>query len=112
MNNFVIASQSIEVKEEYDAVPALRKRAQELSEIISALRAIQRSEYWKLLEKSVWNSLVSSLYKRMRNEKEVAELYRLQGQVLWAEKYANLKGIEESFTKELDTITNKLKQYA
>lgn len=112
MNNFVIASQSVEKEEVYNAGPALRKRVQELSQIIGALRAIQSSEHWKVLEGNVWSSVTSSLYKRLRNEKDPSEIYKLQGQILWADKYTNLKGLEESFAKELDTITNKLKEYA
>lgn len=104
MNNFVLASQSIETPEEIDVTPDLRKRAKELAEIIGALRAIQGSSHWKLLEEAIWKPLVISLDKKLRNESDTQEIFRIQGQVRWAQKYAHLHNVEESFQKELQKI--------
>lgn len=108
MNNFVLASQGFGEEEKLDTSPLLRKRVEELAEIIGALRAIQSSNYWKVLEEKIWKSVVDGLTKELRKETDPAKIYRIQGRLEWALKYTDLKQVEKSFEAELKNITNQL----
>lgn len=105
MNNSLIASQFVDIAEEQDQSKVyVHKRVQELGEVIEALQAIKRSNHWKLLEDKVWNGVFTSLQKRIRSEKDMTEIHRLQGQIVWAEKYLNLDDLVAAFKRELQTL--------
>ena len=108
MNNAKIASVNLGEEKEVDMSPWLRTREKELLEIIEAIQAISASNYWKVLERSIFSGLVETINKRLANEKDDKELYRLQGQMVWAMKYRDFGSLAEAFRNELTGIRVKL----
>lgn len=110
MNNSKIAIDSISLtdEEELDTTPALRQRETELAQIIEALEHINGSNYWKLLQDKIFQGILDSLQSRLAREKEPIEMYRLQGQIKWAEKYPDLLKLADGYRNELINIRKKL----
>lgn len=106
MNSSKIVIDNLE--EEVNTTPWLRQRQTELLQIIEAIDAIEASNYWKVLEKKVFEGVVESLYRRLRNEKDDKEIYRLQGQIVWSEKYSDLKKLAFVYKQELERIKKQL----
>ena len=111
MNNSKLAIESINLSQEeaVDASPMYRMRETEVLAIIEALENVSSSKYWHLLQEKVFDGVVESLQRRLRNEKDTTEMFRLQGQVVWAEKYSDLKSLIIVYKNELANIRNNLK---
>ena len=99
---------SLDEESRVDIKPMLRKRETELNGIIEAIEHISRSNYWKVLQNQVFNGILESLQRRMRNEKETIELFRLQGQIGWAEKYTDFNKLGDAYRNELTNIRKQL----
>lgn len=110
MNNSKIATENVflEMEPKIDTGPMLREQATELSQIIEAFENISQSEYWKILQSKVFDGVLESLQRRMRNEKDTKEMFRLQGQIVWAEKYCNFTKLTEAFRTSLSNVNKKL----
>lgn len=108
MNNSYIALQSFTEEAPVETKRFLQKRAGELSDIVEALRAIRGSKHWKLLEEKVWQEVRDALQKRLRSESNLQEINRLQGQILWADKYLNIGEVEKAFTNELEIVKSQI----
>jgi hypothetical protein len=108
MNNSKIAIDniSIDFEEPLDTKPMLRQKETELLEIIEAIEKIGASAYWKLLQDKVFNGVMEALQNRIRSEKNPTEIYRLQGQIVWAEKYSDLSKLAQAYRNEL-TLNRK-----
>lgn len=87
MNNSKIAIDSIELEQQADLQPTFRKQATELTAIIEALEKIQSSNYWKILEETVFMNEVETLKNQLAKEDNQISLYRLQGKIAQAQKY-------------------------
>lgn len=110
MNNSKIAADNVfEEEAEVDIEPMLRARRQELTDILEALGHITASSYWKVLEEKVFLGARELLEKKLRVEKDSQEICRLQGQLAWMDKYAELSKLTEVYRKELERINNQLK---
>jgi len=107
MNNSHIAHMNTFEEPVIDTKPLLREQSTELTEIIEALEAIKGSNYWKLLEEKVFTGVLESLQRKIRSEKDSAEIFRLQGQIVWAEKYCDLNKLSKTYR---DMLTNVRKQ--
>lgn len=105
MNNSLL---QLEVEQEVDIKPQLRARERELLEIIEAIRRVAGSDYWQLLKVKVFDGVVHSLHNRLIAEKNPTEMYRLQGQIVWAEKYSDLEKMTQAYENELKSLRNKL----
>lgn len=110
MNNSKIALDNVNVffEETVDMTPSLRQREQDIVAIIEALQAVKGSEFWKTLQNKVFNGILEALQRRIRSEKNPTEIYRLQGQIVWAEKYTDLNKLLQAYQNELQQIR---KQY-
>lgn len=110
MNNAKIAIEnvSLEIEKPVDVMPMLRKRAEELTDIIEAINAIRGSSYWKTLEQKVFSGVTSALYKKLENESDEKEIFRLQGQIRWAEKYSDLSKLSDVYNEELKRIKKQI----
>ena len=110
MNNSKIAIDSFTLREEpeVDTLPMLREQATELAEIIEALDNVTSSNYWKLLQNKVWGGILSNLQSRMNKEKDPTEIYRYQGQIIWAEKYTDIEKLTDVYRKKLVNLKNKI----
>lgn len=85
------------------------QRKSELVKIITAIRNVQESDDWQFLKKSVLDGVVETLERQVKTETQKdeinpANLYRLQGQLAWAKRYADLSKLEEFFNQQLTGI--------
>lgn len=113
MNNSKIVSDNFEENQEIDLSPFQNKQG-ELTQIIEAINRIEISEDWQKLKAVLFGELVINLERRLMNEssrKEInlPEIYRLQGQLTWAKKYADLKKLSDFFRQQLEGIKLRLK---
>ena len=90
-----------------DLTPGLRQREIELTAILDAISHIRSSEYWHVLQDKVFTRDLDKLTRRLRTEKDTIEMYRLQGQVTWGEKY-NLINLETLYRNELINLRKQL----
>lgn len=109
MNNSKIAIDSVdlELEEAVDLQPQFRKQVNELSDIIEALEHIQSSNYWKILEKTVFLNEVENLKNQLAKEDSQISMYRLQGKIAQAQKYDLGKLVIEK-RNQLTNIKNNL----
>lgn len=120
MNNSKIAFdmvslETIEPKSE-EILPKLREKESELVKIIEAISGISETVEWEVLERAIFDKLVETLDRRMTmetNKQELnnPEIYRLQGQLIWARKYADFGGLADAYRAELTNIRQTIKQY-
>ena len=115
MNNAQIISDglSLEDTKEFDRSPWLRQREGELVKIIEAIGKIAETDEWNVLKTHIFAPLEETLEKRLvteANKLEIsdAELHRLQGQLIWAKKYADFKKLAEFFKLELVNVHKQL----
>jgi hypothetical protein len=106
MNNAFVLKEEVLVEEATpDIAPMLRKRAEDLVDIIEALRHVAGSSYWKVLRQHEFD--ISPLLVELGEEKEPVKIYRLQGEIRRAKKLdlENLLAVRE---QELERIKQKL----
>ena len=70
---------------------------------------IKESEDWNVLKSLVLDSLVENLDKRLKSgaeqlEVNVPELNQLQGQLIWARRYADLEKLVNVYRLELSAL--------
>lgn len=109
MNNSKIVSYNIEREE------ILEINQGELAQIVEAINRVEASEDWQKLKRLVLDGFLSSLERQLKVESERKELnspeiYRLQGQLTWARKYADLKKLSQFFNNQLQNIKFKLNE--
>lgn len=110
MNNSFLATQNVdmEVSTPVDTIPLLQARAVDLERIIDAFDKISSSMYWKLLQSEIFDGVLEALERRMRNEKDTTQLFKLQGQIVWADKYSDLSKLADVYKRELINVTKQI----
>lgn len=106
-NSKIVIDNALSGETVVDRTPELRQREQELVAILDNIKKIRASEYWQAIESSVFKKDIEKLTRRLRTEKDTIEMYRLQGQVTWAEKYS-LENLEEQYRNELINTRKQL----
>lgn len=96
-------------EEKVDTTPKFKEREQYLVRVIEALRGVRQSKDWSTLKTELFDGLVASLEKQLKNEArqetiDVSSLARIAGQLKWAERYADLEKLEQTFMVELKNI--------
>jgi len=120
MNNSKIAIDSVEeeveiIDETYDdRISFLEKQRGEMVQIVEAIAGIESSKDWKKLKKLVFDGVVANLERQLAHEAAKAEIndteiYRLQGQLAWARKYADLGKLAQFFKDQIQNINNQIK---
>lgn len=115
MNNSKIAYENLEESdEELDRPMFLQKQQGQLAQVVEAINRVEASEDWQKLKKLVLDEVVMSLERQLVNEaaqKEVrvSEIYRIQGQLTWAKKYADLRKLSDMYRQQLESIKNQIK---
>lgn len=111
MNNSKIVADdmSLSLEESVDNTEHLGERQSELVRIIEAIERIDESDEWSTLKSLIFSHTVESLEKRLKNESERLEIHvplihQIQGQLMWARKYADLNKLAESYRVELANI--------
>lgn len=104
MNNAYALTQEDDVP---DIAPQLRERATYLAELVEALTNIAGSSYWAVLRQNVFDVDLSNARSRLAKEKDTTEIFRLQGEIRWAEKF-DLEKLIVIYRNELLEIRKKL----
>lgn len=109
MNNAKLTESVLEEEPRVDTKPFLMKRADELTEIIEAIDALSQSEYYKTLEKKVFEGSLQSSINMLLNEKDSQKVAWLQGAIAILSKYADVKKFSEAYRLELQKVKEQLK---
>ncbi len=96
-----------EMKEEKDVSPIYREKSEQLTTLIEALQHIAGSSYWKALQKYVFDVDLDKAKSRLAKEKDTTEIFRLQGEIRWGEKFS-LENLLTKYRDELTAIRKKL----
>lgn len=109
MNNYSLTDKPVVD----DNIPRLRSRESELVSIIENLRAIDDTQEWSSLKTNVFDGVLDNLERRLEAESKklplnAPEMYKLQGQILWAKKFSNLRALANSYALELTNVRLKL----
>ena len=99
-------------KPENESSQPLEERTAFLVRMIEAIEEVSKFSYWKIIEMEMFSGVVESLERRIRAEVDspeinTKELYRLQGQLAWARKYADIRSLQEVFKVELSNIKKR-----
>lgn len=113
MNNAKIASDNIFEETPFFSRNELEKKRSELAKLIEVINRIVQSKDWATLKSLLLDDVALILERQLVNEankKEVnmAELYRLQGQVAWARKYTDLSQLAEFYKKQVAALNIQL----
>lgn len=106
MNNASVHNQ-LEEETQIDSSPLLRGRAQELTDTIEALQNIGGSSFWKVLKQYVFDVDLDKAKRRLALENDTTEMFRLQGEIRFGEKF-NLEKLIEKNRNELQNIRKQL----
>lgn len=110
MNNSKLAIERVglHLDKEIDTKPMLRKRGEELVEIIEALDSLKGSNYWKLINDRIFSKLLDRLHKEIDEETDTIKIFRLQGEIKWAKRYSDLSKLSEEYRNELSRINKQI----
>lgn len=103
MNNALISPE----EETPDRRPMLRERARLLEQVVESLRAVRGSSHWKVLEAQVFGPEMQGLYRKLKNEKNPTEFYRLQGRIDEMERFS-LDELLQAKERELGGIRSHI----
>lgn len=109
MNNAKLIENSLSEEQLADIQPMLRARQEEIVKIIEAIDSISQSEYWKVLERKVFQVSLNSSVSQLCTEKDDRQVAKLQGKIEVLSKYADFKRFSEAYRLELKNIEQKLK---
>lgn len=92
----------------------LEIRHVELVKILKAFEALELSQEWETLKEMVFNKAKTSLEKQLVLEAkkpvlDEPKIYRLQGELSWAEKYCDISKFIESNKRLLEEVNKKIK---
>ena len=105
MNNAYINKENEVVSDEN--LPIYREQVTRLTEVIEALQNIQGSSYWAVLKKYIFDVDLEKAKRRLASEKDTIEMFRLQGEIRWGEKF-DLEKLTEKYRNELSAIRKKI----
>lgn len=108
MNNSKIAFDNVE-EGFIDRRETLLIQQGTLTQIVEAIKGVELSTDWQKLKRLVLDDVVENLESKLfaevsRKEINTSEIYRLQGQLEWAKKYADLHKLAESFKQQVDNL--------
>lgn len=106
MNNANIIKDTLDSSKP-DISFVLRERETVVTEIIDALQNVGGSSFWKILQQNIFEVDLNKAKRRLANEKDTTEMFRLQGEIRAGEKL-NLENLIIKYRKELITIRQKL----
>lgn len=115
MNNSKVTLENLEKKED-NRLSLLRELQGELSQLVEAINRVEQSEDWQKLKKLFLNKIIDRLERQLRDEAskpniDLPKLYRLQGQIDWANKYSDLKKISSEKRLEIENLKKQINEY-
>ena len=113
ISKLAIEYSALEEPKAVDKTPLLRTREGELVRIIEAARRVVSTEEWGTLKKLIFDKLVENLERNLREEAtkdnpSVAALAKINGQLIWARKYADLSKLADVYRLELTNVKKTL----
>ena len=109
MNNSKLTENTLSEEPQTDIKPMLHKRQEEVVKIIEAIDSISQSNYWKFLEKELFQPVLNSSVNQICIEKDNQKRDYLQGKIEVLSKYADFKMFSETYRMELKKIEQQLK---
>lgn len=108
-NSLAIERVKLSLEEPSLNLEPLRESEAKIVRIIEAIVKLEKSEEWSTLKSLIFDEALESLEKRLKLESKSAKLddskiYRLQGELSWAEKYADLHKLAQVYRQELTNI--------
>lgn len=108
MNNATITTENVVFEEiKKDSSPLLRERAEILSDVIEALQNIGGSSHWQVLQKYVFDVDLEKAKRSLVNSKDTTEMFRLQGEIRFGEKFS-IENLILKYRNELLAIKKQL----
>lgn len=99
-----MANNAFVLQEDSDKKDVLdRQRIEFLNETIEALVQIAGSNYWKVLQKNVFDGDLEKAKRSLAKEENPTEMFRLQGEIKWGEKF-NLEKLLDKYRNELKAL--------
>ena len=97
-----------------EAKVLLREQQTSLVKIVKAFDALEKSEEWTTVKELVFSKSLEAIERQIKAEalqKEVNihNLYKLQGEWVWAKQYAEPHQFIENLKKQLEEIKRRLK---
>ena len=94
----------------------LQEKIGELSRLVETLNKVEDNEDWQNLKKLLLDGIVEKLERQLRDEAKKDEvnlpnIYRLQGQIEWAKKYSDLKKFSNDKRLELENLKKQINEY-
>ena len=113
MNNSKFIIENVFEEKVVDRKPQLREEEGKLVKIIEALSTIADSKEWGTLKNTVFDGVVETLEKQLKNEASKDDpdkmaLAKINGQLVWARKYADLDALSHVFRLKLTQIRTEL----
>lgn len=109
-NNSLLPEDQSDSLGKEEQISLLRQTQEKLVKIIDAIQNIAASTYWKTLNDEIFSDLLASLQRRLVKEDDQKEVNRLQGQIIWAQKFSSFQSLGEVYRKELGRITHQLEE--
>lgn len=109
MNNSKLIENTLTEEPEVDIKPMLRSRQEEIVKIIEAIDSICQSNYWKFLERELFQPILNSSVNQICIESNDRKVAILQGKIEILSKYADFKQFSEAYRMELKKIEQQLK---
>jgi hypothetical protein len=111
-SKFALDQFSIEEKPN-DITPMLQQKESDLINVIEALKNVSQSKDWRSLKNRIFDGVVEKLERDLLSEAKKDSpdnlvLARLNGQLVWAKKYADLEKMADVFRIELSNVKKQL----
>jgi hypothetical protein len=93
----------------------LRQRKASLVRMIEAINELSKNKDWQVMKDLLFDGLVDKTERNLlagakQDKLNDPEIYRLQGQLIWAKRYSDLYKLAETFRIELGEVTKRLNQ--
>ena len=100
---------NLKLEKEDSRLSFLQDKQGELIQLIEAINRVEASEDWQKLKKLLLDEITVTLERQLSSEANKGEInppniYRLQGQLAWARKYADLKKLSETKRQQLENL--------
>ena len=101
---------NLQLEEKEDSrLSFLQKTQGELTTLVETINRVESSEDWRKLKELFLDGIVDKLERQLKDEAskdevDLPQVYRLQGQITWAKRYSNLKKISEEKRLEIENL--------
>ena len=107
---------NVQLEEKEDSrLSFLQKQLGELAQIVEAINRVEASEDWQKLKKLLFDDTVKNIERQSqlevnKSKVDLPAIYRLQGQLVWAKKYSDLRKLSEAFRQQIENLKNQINE--